>query len=124
MPGTAKIICIFAAWRMSPNQPCSPKSSTKIRPDITGETVKGKSISVVRTFLPTNSNLAIAQDAATPNSMLSGTAIAAVISVSWMAARSVVFGDRREVNPQSLLKSLGEDHHQRQKEEKREEEQG
>ena len=62
-----------------------PKSRMKTTPEITGETPNGRSTSVTRTFLPGNSNLAMAQDAATPKTRLSGTAIAAVISVSLSA---------------------------------------
>ena len=43
-------------------------------------------MSVIRKLLPLNSNLAIAQAAATPKTRLAGTAIAATISVSWIAA--------------------------------------
>src|SRR3546814_2894411 len=57
--------------------PCAPKSSTKIRPDTTGDTEKGKSMKVMSRLLPGKSNLAIAQDAARPKSTLSGTLMAA-----------------------------------------------
>ena len=40
----------------------------------------GKSINVIRRLLPTNWNLAMAQAAATPKSVLSGTTISATIS--------------------------------------------
>ena len=66
--------------------PAAPNSSTKIRPAITGETENGRSISVISRLLPRNSNLAIAQAAATPKTRLSGTAIAAASSVSRIAA--------------------------------------
>src|SRR3569623_1047794 len=59
---------------------------TKIMPEITGDTEKGMSISVVRNDLPQNSYLATAQAAQTPNTRLSGTAIAATSSVSRIAA--------------------------------------
>ena len=76
-----------------PNQPCRPKISTKIRPAITGDTENGRSISVISTLLPRKSNLAIAQAAATPNTRLSGTAIAAVSSVSRIADERVGLDD-------------------------------
>src|SRR5690606_838810 len=57
-------------------------------PAITGETEKGRSIRVTRYFLPRNSNRAIAQAAATPNTRFRGTAIAAAISVSHIDARA------------------------------------
>ena len=47
-------------------------------PEITGETASGRSMSVIRKLLPRNSNLAIAQAAASPNTVLSGTTTAAV----------------------------------------------
>ena len=43
-------------------------------------------MSVMRMLLPRNSNLAIAHAAASPNTVLIGTTIAAVISVRRMAA--------------------------------------
>ena len=52
----------------------------------TGETEKGRSISVIRKALPRKSNLVIAQAAAIPKTALSGTAMAATISVSRIAA--------------------------------------
>ena len=52
---------------------------------MTGETLYGKSISVISTLLPKNWNLAIAQAAATPNTVLTGTAIRATSSVKRMA---------------------------------------
>src|SRR5688572_21757557 len=48
---------------------------------MTGETAKGRSIRVIRTFLPTKLNLAMAQAAATPKTRFSGTAMAAARSV-------------------------------------------
>ena len=47
-----------------------------------GETEKGISIKLVNKLLPVNSNLAITQEAATPNTKLSGTAKRIVINVS------------------------------------------
>ena len=56
-------------------------------PAITGDTANGRSISVRRTPLPRNWNRAITHAAAMPKPTLSGTAIAAAISVSRIAAR-------------------------------------
>src|SRR5437773_2768840 len=55
---------------------------------MTGETENGKSIKVVSRLLPGNENLAIAQAAATPNTTLSGTAIAVAVSVRRIAANA------------------------------------
>ena len=52
---------------------------------MTGETEKGRSISELSRLLPANSNLAIAQEAASPNTTLAGTAMAATSRVSSMA---------------------------------------
>src|SRR6478609_6215515 len=52
---------------------------------MTGDTAKGKSMSVMRRLLPRKLNLAIAHAAATPNTRFAGTAIAAAVSVSLMA---------------------------------------
>ena len=85
MPGTAKMILMSWSSSQGPNQPWAPKSSTKIMPEITGETANGRSISVIRTFLPGNSNLEMHHAAATPKTRLSGTAIAAISRVSLAA---------------------------------------
>src|SRR5882724_2874108 len=57
-----------------------------MRPETTGETENGKSIRVTRNPLPQKSNLETAQEAEIPNTAFSGTAMAAVISVSRIAA--------------------------------------
>src|SRR5258708_2079885 len=87
MPGRAKMILTACSESQEPNQPCSPKRSTNTRPEITGETAKGRSIKVMSRFLPVNSNFATAQDAARPKTTLAGTAIAATVSVSRIALR-------------------------------------
>ena len=69
-----------------PSQPCAPNTRTKARPATTGETENGRSMAVTSTCLPRNSNFAIAHAAATPNTMLSGTATAAASRVSRIAA--------------------------------------
>ena len=55
-------------------------------PEITGETASGRSMSVIRKLLPRNSNFAMAQAAASPNSVFSGTTTAAAVSVRRIAA--------------------------------------
>ena len=57
-------------------------------PEITGETAKGRSMRVSSVPLPGNSNFAIAQLAARPKTRFSGTATAAVSSVSRIAAHA------------------------------------
>src|SRR6266536_2731529 len=59
-----------------------------MRPETTGETEKGKSISVTKKLLPTNSNFPMAQAAATPKIRFRGTAIPAAISVKRIAANA------------------------------------
>ncbi len=76
------------AWSQGPKIPWAPNSSTRIMPEITGETASGRSIRVIRMFLPRKSNLVIAQDAAIPNVVLSGTAMDAVNNVNSMAQRA------------------------------------
>ena len=56
---------------------------------MTGDTAKGRSISVVRALFPGKSNFAMHHAAATPKTRLSGTAIAAVSSVSFRAERAI-----------------------------------
>ena len=62
-----------------------------MRPAMTGDTANGRSMSVINVLLPRNSNLAIAQAAATPNTRLKGTAMAATVSVSFTAAHAIGF---------------------------------
>jgi hypothetical protein len=65
----------------------------KINPAMTGDTANGRSMSVIKVLLPRNSNLAMAHAAATPNTRLKGTAMAATSSVSLTEAQAV--GSRR-----------------------------
>src|ERR1700722_6341444 len=58
-----------------------------MRPEMTGETAKGKSTSVNKRLRPVNWYLAMAQAAATPKMVLSGTAMTVVSSVSLIAAQ-------------------------------------
>ena len=51
-------------------------------------TASGRSMSVTSRLLPGNSNLATDQAAASPNTMFTGTAMAAVSSVSRIADRT------------------------------------
>src|SRR5471030_2320310 len=64
-----------------------PNTSTYFFFNDTGDTEKGKSIKVTRKVLPEKSNLAMDQAAAMPNTVLSGTAMAATVSDSRTAAR-------------------------------------
>ncbi len=121
IPGTAKMILMLCAISQPPNHPCAPNISTKIMPEITGETANGRSISVVSRFLPRKSNCAIAHDAARPKTMLSGTAIAAVSSVKLDRGARLGIGNRREVKPDALVERLGEDRDQRDDQEQAEE---
>src|SRR6478609_1139584 len=56
-----------------------------MRPEMTGETAKGRSMSVIRRLLPRKLYLAMSHEAARPKTRLAGTAIAAVVSVSLIA---------------------------------------
>ena len=88
-------------------------------PAITGETENGRSISVISTLLPRNSNLAIAQAAATPNTRFSGTAIAAASSVSRIAASASGSTIAREIDAQPFFERLDEHRDQRHEQEQR-----
>src|SRR3546814_8730944 len=59
-----------------------------MRPETTGDTENGRSINVIRKLFPRKSNFVIAQEAATPKTMLSGTAIAATSKVSFIAIQA------------------------------------
>src|ERR1700709_1046069 len=85
MPGTANSTWILCACIHGPQKPCAPNSSTKTRPEITGLTENGRSISEIRNVLPGNSNLVMAQAAITPNTRLRLTEIAATVSVNRIA---------------------------------------
>src|SRR3954465_15796941 len=52
---------------------------------MTGDTANGRSMSVISRLLPRKLYLAMSHEAATPNTRLAGTAIAAVVSVSLIA---------------------------------------
>jgi hypothetical protein len=69
----------------SPKMPLRPSSSTKTRPATTGDTEKGRSISEVSRARPRKWNFVVAQAAATPKTMLSGTTMAATSRVRPMA---------------------------------------
>ena len=86
MPGTAKMIAMSRSCSQCPNQPWTPNSITSTRPATTGETANGRSISVMSRLLPRNSNFAMAQAAQMPNTVFTGTTIAAVSSVSRIEA--------------------------------------
>src|SRR5579863_8111566 len=55
---------------------------------MTGDTANGRSMSVIKALLPRKLNLAIAHAAATPNTRLQGTAMAATYSVSLTAVHA------------------------------------
>ena len=61
----------------------------KIIPEMTGDTAKGRSMSVISVFLPRKSNFAMAQDAARPKTRFAGTATAAVSSVRRRAGSAI-----------------------------------
>src|SRR5690606_22125221 len=85
IPGKANTMETSRCSSHGPNQPWEPNSRMNTRPATTGERENGRSIRVMSSCLPRKSNLAIAQAAATPNTVLSGTTTAAVIRVSWIA---------------------------------------
>src|SRR3954471_15401707 len=86
IPGTAKMILMSCSESHGPNQPRAPNNKTKIKPEITGETLNGRSTTVISRLLPQKSYLEINQAAAMPNTTLSGTAMPAVSRVSRMAS--------------------------------------
>jgi hypothetical protein len=55
---------------------------------MTGDTENGRSINVVSSALPLNSNFAMAHDAASPKTRFDGTAMIATVSVRTTAARA------------------------------------
>src|SRR5437868_7524753 len=85
MQGTANSSWMSCACKKEPKNPCAPNNSTKTRPEITGLTENGRSISEISTVLPKNSNFVIAQAAITPNTRLTVTEMAATASVSFIA---------------------------------------
>ena len=113
MPGTAKMIWMWCAATHGPSNPCAPNTSTKTRPLTTGDTEKGMSISVTSALLPGNWNLAIAQAAHTPNTMLIGTAIAAIVSVSRIAERASGSASAIDIGAEALAERFGRDDRER-----------
>ena len=67
MPGIAKMILMSCATSHGPKAPCAPKSSTKTRPEMTGDTANGRSINVTSSGVPGTWKRAIAHAAAMPN---------------------------------------------------------
>src|SRR4051794_40251884 len=101
MPGTANSSWMSCACKKEPKNPCAPNSSTKTRPDITGLTENGRSISEISMVLPGNSNFVIAHAAITPNTRLRLTEIAATPSVRRIAdsASGSVSADKYATTP-------------------------
>ena len=65
---------------------------------MTGDTANGRSISVIKMFLPRNSNLVIAQAALTPKTVLIGTATAAVRKGQSYSGQGIRLGKRTQVH--------------------------
>ena len=95
-----------------------------MRPETTGDTENGRSISVIRTLFPGNANLAMVHAAAIPNTRLSGTAIAATSSVSCDRRDGIGLRNRGEVNADTFPQPLDEDEGKRREQEQRQEQQG
>src|SRR5207237_4907702 len=66
----------------TPSTPLRPSSRTKMRPAMTGDTEKGRSISPIKTERPLNRNFVTDHAAASPKTILRGTAMAAMPAVS------------------------------------------
>ena len=86
IPGVANTMRISCSPSHAPNHPELPNKSTKIRPAMTGETANGRSINVMRSPLPRNSNFAMSQAVATPKMVLRGTVMITTKRVSLIAA--------------------------------------
>ncbi|MNC40652.1 hypothetical protein D3C75_893770 [compost metagenome] len=76
-----------------------------MRPPITGDTAKGKSINVTRICLPRNLNLVITHAAATPNIVFNGTVIAATIKVNLSADNASGFVIASTYTPKPFFKA-------------------
>ena len=85
MPRTTSSMRTPAWLNIGPNQPLAPNSSTHTRPEITGETENGSSISVISRLRPGNWKRPMHQAAATPHTAFNGTLMAATSSVNWIA---------------------------------------
>src|SRR5947209_4730136 len=72
-------------WNQLPNHPPCPYTSNSASPTITGETTNGRSISASTSLRPGTFPRTIASAQPTPKIVLSGTAIAAISSVSHSA---------------------------------------
>ena len=73
---------------------------------MTGETANGKSISVISMLLPWNSNLAMAQAAAMPNTVLTGTTMAAVSNVNLIDGLRIRIAERIGIDAPALFQRL------------------
>ena len=81
---TSRMPCVSSHGPIQPLR--GPSSRMKISPATMGDTAKGRSISETRNVRPLKSNFAIAHAITTPMTVLTGTTIAVVRSVSLMAA--------------------------------------
>ena len=109
MPGTAKMILMSCSTSQPPSRPRAPNSSTKMRPEITGDTEKGMSMREMSRLLPGKRYLAMSQAAATPNTVLRGTTMAAVSRVSLMAAQVSSCQSLLRYSRHALVEGLGKD---------------
>ena len=123
MPGTAKMILMSCSTSQAPNQPWAPKSSTKIMPEITGETANGRSIRVISRFLPRELELGDAPGGGHAEDEVERHRDRGDQQGQLGRAERVGLRDRLPVGRESLGERLGEDQRQRQQQHQRQEDQ-
>src|SRR5437763_10875588 len=101
------MMLIPCCWNQLPNHPSWPYTRISASPTITGETTNGRSISASRSFRPRALPRTSASAEPTPKIVLSGTAIAAISSVSQNAltAAGVVIHPHATPNPCSNVRA-------------------
>src|SRR5205807_5207550 len=99
------MIRIPCCWNQLPNQPLWPYTRIRASPTITGETTNGRSISASRILRPRVLPRTSTSAQPTPKIVLSGTAIAAISSVSQNAltAAGVLIHPHATPNPCSKV---------------------
>src|SRR5688500_11973567 len=109
--------------RTPPSQPFLPYTRMRASPMITGDSANGRSIRAFRSPRPGNRRRTMASAAMIPNTVLTGTAMAVIVSVSqkadWNAGRA-----GREDRLDAALEGAPEDHDDGQREDQEQVDQG
>ncbi len=113
------MISMSRSWSHSPNQPCAPNSSTKTRPETTGETEKGSSIKVTSSGLAAKIILGDRPGRGDPEDRVERNRDGRDHQGQLDRRARVGLGHRREPGLPALLERLGQHRAQRQQQHQR-----